>query len=60
MTLKKEREKQGLTQEELADKADLLVRTLQRIEQKNTCNVKTAIKLEKALGVPVKKIFDEE
>lgn len=59
MSLKKIRENKGLTQEELADKAGLLVRTLQRIEQKNTCNVKTAIKLEKALNVPVSEIFKD-
>ncbi len=59
MSLKSERIKKGLTQEELADKADLLVRTLQRIEQTNSCNVKTAIKLEIALEVPVSEIFKD-
>lgn len=59
MGIKEERIKNNMTQQELADKTDLQVRTLQRIEKDNTCNVKNAIKIARALNTTVEKLFGE-
>lgn len=59
--LRKLREKAGLTQEELAFRADVAARHIQRLEsQKNPTPAKidTLVKLAKALGVRPPKLLD--
>jgi len=51
--LRRERIRRNLTQEKLAEMADLNIRTLQKIEAGQTnILVTTAIRLRKALGCP--------
>lgn len=57
MSLKKFREKNKITQEELAYRVDVSVRTIQNIERTNNTNLKTAIKITKELNKTIKKIF---
>ena len=49
------REKSGLTQEELADRAGISTKYLQNLEGKNpkTARVVTLEKLAKGLGIPI-------
>ena len=58
--IRRERVAAGLTQERLAEKADLNIRTLQSIEagQLNVL-VTTAMRLQKAIGCDWKKLLDE-
>lgn len=51
MNLRKIKEKQGLTIQQIADKADLPKRTVEEVLRRDTCSVKTAIKIADALGV---------
>lgn len=51
--LRRERMARGVTQEKLAEKADLNIRTLQKIEAAETnILVTTAMRLRRALGCP--------
>jgi transcriptional regulator with XRE-family HTH domain len=51
MNLKKIRMEKGLTVQQLADLAGLPKRTLEETARRDTCSVRTAIKLADALGV---------
>lgn len=59
MTIKQKREELKMTQVELSKKTEIQVRTLQRIEKDNYCNLRNAIKIAKALNTPVEKLFEE-
>lgn len=48
-----------MTQEQLAYKAGVSVRTIHRIEQLGRANTKTALALAAALGVEVGALFDD-
>lgn len=56
---KRLRKERGYTQEELADRADLEYKYVQRIEGKNPPNmmIETALKLARALGSPLSSII---
>lgn len=54
------REKKGLTQEELARIIGVSYKTMYNIEKRNSTDVKTAIKIAKALETTVETIFEEE
>lgn len=60
MSLKKFREKNKITQEELAYRVDVSVRTIQNIERTNNTNLKTAIKIAKELNGTIEEIFFEK
>lgn len=51
MNLKQLRIEKGLTVQQLADLAELPKRTVEETMRRDTCSVKTAIKLADALGV---------
>lgn len=51
MNLKELRQKSGMTVQQLADAAGLPKRTVEETMRRDTCSVKTAIKLADALGV---------
>ena len=51
MNLKKIRMEKGLTVQQLADLAGLPKRTVEETVRRDTCSVRTAIKLADALGV---------
>ena len=51
MKIKEIRMKKGWTIQQLADAADLPKRTVEEAIRRDTCSVKTAIKLADALGV---------
>lgn len=58
MKLKKERERQGKTQREVAEAANLSVRGYQNYELGNRIpNVETAKKIAVALGMTVEELF---
>ena len=61
-TLRRERRRAGLTQEELADKADVGHATIARIEAGyiNAPRVSTLRKLAAALGLQVRDLLDDE
>lgn len=59
MNVKSERIKNKLTQQELADKTEIQVRVLQRIEKENTCTVQNAIKIARALNTTVENLFSD-
>jgi len=58
--LKQLRGKRGFTQEDLADKADIAYKHIQRLEGKkpNAAKIDTLEKLAKAFGVSVSKLMD--
>ena len=58
--LRKLREKAGLTQEELAGRADVATRHIQRLESKSPAPAKidTLVKLAKGLGVRPAKLLE--
>lgn len=51
MNLKELKEKSGMTVQQLADAAGLPKRTVEETMRRDTCSIKTAIKLADALGV---------
>ena len=51
MNLKELRKKSGMTVQQLADAAGLPKRTVEETMRRDTCSIKTAIKLADALGV---------
>lgn len=51
MNIQKLRNTRGLTMQQLADMADLPKRTVEQAIHRDTCSVKTALKLADALGV---------
>ena len=51
MNLKELRVKSGMTVQQLADAAGLPKRTVEETMRRDTCSIKTAIKLADALGV---------
>lgn len=51
MNVQKIRKEKGLTVQQLADLAELPKRTVEETIRRDTCSVKTAIKLADALGV---------
>ena len=56
--LRRERSGRGITQQKLAELADLNIRTVQKIEAgKITILITTAMRLQKALGCPWDKLF---
>lgn len=57
MTLKKVREKTGMTQDEIAKLIEIPVRTYQRIEKENTCRLETAYSISQVLGKSIEEIF---
>lgn len=59
MNVKNKRIEKKLTQQELADKTEIQVRVLQRIEKENTCTVKNAIKIARALNTTVEDLFED-
>jgi transcriptional regulator with XRE-family HTH domain len=59
--LKRIREERGVTQEKLAEVADLNVRTLQRIESaKMNPLTTTLMRLQEALGCPWDELFKKQ
>jgi len=56
--LRRERSGRGMTQQKLAELADLNIRTVQKIEAgKITILITTAMRLQKALDCPWDKLF---
>ncbi|MEI6514091.1 MAG: helix-turn-helix transcriptional regulator [bacterium] len=56
--LRRERTDKGITQQKLAELADLNIRTIQKIEAgKITVLITTAMRLQKALGCPWDRLF---
>jgi len=56
--LRRERTARNITQQRLAELADLNVRTIQKIEAGNiTILINTAARLQKALGCPWDRLF---
>jgi transcriptional regulator with XRE-family HTH domain len=53
------REALGLKQQVVAVRADVALRTLQRIEQGEDCNVSTLAKIAEVLGVPVASLLSD-
>ncbi|MDE5557849.1 MAG: helix-turn-helix domain-containing protein [Ruminococcus sp.] len=51
MNLKQIKNDRGLTLQQIADMAGLPKRTVEEVLRRDTCSVKTAIKLADALGV---------
>ncbi|MBR3630614.1 MAG: helix-turn-helix transcriptional regulator [Oscillospiraceae bacterium] len=51
MNIQYYRKEKGMTIQQLADAAELPKRTVEQAIARNTCSVKTAIKLADALGV---------
>lgn len=60
MSLKEFREKNKITQEELAYRVDVSVRTIQNIEKTNNTNLKTAIRIAEELNGTIEEIFFEK
>ena len=56
--IEKLRREKNLTQEELAEKAGLHRAYFWDIENGRNISIKTAYKIAKALGVPLKELFD--
>ena len=53
------RKEQGMTQMQLAEKADISSRYLQRIETAaSSCTLDTLIDIAEALDIPLKKLFE--
>jgi transcriptional regulator with XRE-family HTH domain len=59
-TLKRNREKLNLTQEELSDKSGISIRTIQRIESGNEPKGQTLKILAKTLGIKENELLDKE
>ncbi|MDE1472319.1 helix-turn-helix domain-containing protein [Eubacterium limosum] len=58
-TIRQLRENKGLTQEQLADRINVSIRTIQRFERdKHSSNMKTLEKIAIALEVPINDILD--
>lgn len=53
------RRKQGLTQEQLADKCNLSVRTIQRLEVGKDTSIKTLNIVANAFNVPISDLFEQ-
>lgn len=58
--LKKIRNKLGISQEKLARLVNVSTKTIYRIENNESTDVKTAIKIAKILNTTVEEIFIEE
>lgn len=58
--IKKLRTKKGLSQGQLAEKANLSIRTIQRVESGNDVSISTLSLIAGALDVEVSELFDEE
>ena len=58
--IKKLRIEKGLSQEQLAEKANISVRTVQRLEAGNDGSIATLNLIANALGVKVSELFNEE
>lgn len=52
------REAAGLTQQALASRAEIALRTLARIEAGEDCTVRTLARIALALGVPLASLVD--
>lgn len=53
------RREQGMTQMQLAEKANISKNHMQRIETANcSCTLDTLIDISDALGIPLKKLFE--
>ena len=54
------RKKRGYTQQELAERADIEYKHIQRLESKRPCDVKlsTLAKIAKAFNIPLSKLLD--
>ena len=53
------RKEQGMTQMQLAEKADISSKYLQRIETAaSSCTLDTLIDIAEALNIPLKKLFE--
>ena len=53
------RKEQGMTQMQLAEKADISRNHLQRIETAaGSCTLDTLIEIAQALNIPIKKLFE--
>lgn len=59
MTLKKERLKRNLTQEEMARLLGITLRTYQNIEKRNDTTVKIAMKIAIIFNSTIEEIFKE-
>lgn len=59
MNLKELRVKSGMTVQQLADAAGLPKRTVEETMRRDTCSIKTAIKLADALGVTLDELCRE-
>lgn len=59
--IKEKREEIGISQEQLAEKADISRATLSKLETNSVdyCNSKTLIKIADALNLPVSHLFVE-
>lgn len=62
--IKKLRQQRGFTQQELADKAEMHVRQIQKFEAGETSpekmTLKNALALARALGVPVEELLEHD
>ncbi|WP_432775589.1 helix-turn-helix domain-containing protein (plasmid) [Limosilactobacillus reuteri] len=58
--IKKLRIEKGLSQGQLAEKANVSIRTIQQLEAGNDVSISTLSLIAGALGVEVKKLFDAE
>lgn len=57
--IKQLRLSKNLSQEQLAEKSKVSVRTIQRLEAGNEASIETLNLVAGALGVPVKELFDD-
>lgn len=55
--IKKQRQRQGITQEQLAELADVSPRSLQRLEVGKLARLTVVVKVADALKVPVWRLF---
>lgn len=60
MNIQKYRNNKGMTVQQLADAASLPKRTVEEAIRRDTCSVKTAIKLADALGVTLDELCRDD
>lgn len=60
MNLKELRQQSGMTVQQLADAAGLPKRTVEETMRRDTCSIKTAIKLADALGVTLDELCRDQ
>lgn len=60
MGVKEKRKEKNITQEELAYRIKVSIKTMYNIEKNNNTDIKTAFKIAKVLNTTVEELFDTE